>query len=200
MNDYTIDVVFGEITYTLTSMAYNHGTIDPMGDTVVAAGSTVAYTLTPEECYTVSEVLVNGVSYLNNEAFDGETLTLEDIQSNMTVQAYFQIMTYTVETEATVGGTITETAVYNCGTDVVIAITPDACYNIDSVMVDGVDQGEVTEVTFDALDTNHTVNVYFSMKTYVVTASVNDSTFGTITATDTFNCGETPTYEITATP
>ncbi len=198
MNDYTIDVVFGEITYTLTSMAYNHGTIDPMGDTVVAAGSTVAYTLTPEECYTVSEVLVNGVSYLNNEAFDGETLTLEDIQSNMTVQAYFQIMTYTVETEATVGGTITETAVYNCGTDVVIAITPDACYNIDSVMVDGVDQGEVTEVTFDALDTNHTVNVYFSMKTYVVTASVNDSTFGTITATDTFNCGETPTYEITA--
>ena len=198
MNDYTIDVVFGQITYTLTSTAFNHGTIDPLGDTVVAAGSTVAYTLTPEDCYTVSDVLVNGVSYLNNEAFDGETLTLEDIQSNMTVQAYFQIMKYTVETEATVGGTITETAVYNCGTDVVIAITPDACHNIDSVMVDGVDQGEVTEVTFDALDTNHTVNVYFSMKTYVVTASVNDSTFGTITATDTFNCGETPTYEITA--
>ena len=36
------------------------------------------------------------------------------------------------------------------------------------------------------------------MKTYVITASVNDDAAGTITETDTFNCGETPTYVITA--
>lgn len=197
-NDYTIDVVFGQVTYTLTSSTFGHGTIEPMGDTTVAAGATVAYTLTPDDCYTVSNILVNGVSYLNNDAFDGTTLTIEDVQSDMTVQAYFQIMKYTVTTEAAEGGVITETALYNCGTDVVIAITPDACYNIDSVVVDGVDQGEVTEVTFDAIDADHTVNAYFSMKTYVITASVNDEEAGTITETDTFNCGEAPTYEITA--
>ena len=197
-NDYTIDVVFGQITYTLTSSVFGHGTIEPMGDTIVAVGATVAYTLTPDDCYTVSNILVNGVSYLNNDAFDGTTLTIEDVQSDMTVQAYFQIMKYTVTTEAAEGGVITETALYNCGTDVVIAITPDACYNIDSVVVDGVDQGEVTEVTFDAIDADHTVNAYFSMKTYVITASVNDEEAGTITETDTFNCGEAPTYEITA--
>ena len=91
MNDYTIDVVFGEITYTLTA----------------------------EDCYTVSEVLVNGVSYLNNEAFDGTTLTLTDIQSNMTVQAYFQIMTYNIEASIRggVGGNINDGGVFNCGTD-----------------------------------------------------------------------------------
>ena len=197
-NDYTIDVVFGQTTFTLTSIAYNHGTIDPLGDTTVDAGSTVVYTLTPEECYTVSDLLVDGVSYMNNEAFDGTTLTLTDIQSDMLIQAYFQIKTYTVTTEAADGGAITETAVYNCGTNVVITITPEACYDIESVVVDGQDQGVVTEVTFNALDTNHTVSATFTMKTYVITASVNDDAAGTITETDTFNCGETPTYEITA--
>ena len=197
-NDYTIDVVFGQIEVTLTSIAYNHGTIDPLGDTTVAAGSTVVYTLTPEDCYTVSELLVNGVSYLNNEAFDGTTLTLADLHNDMTIQAYFQIMKYTVTTEAAEGGAITETAVYNCGTDVVITITPEACYDIESVVVDGEDQGAITEVAFNALDSNHTVSATFTMKTYVITASVNDDQAGTITETDTFNCGETPTYEITA--
>ena len=197
-NDYTIDVVFSQTAFTLTSTAYNHGTIDPLGDTTVAAGSTVVYTLTPEDCYTVSDILVNGTSYLNNEAFDGTTLTLSEIQENMTVQAYFQIKTYKVETEAAVGGAITETAVYNCGTDVVITITPDNCYAIDSVVVDGVNMNDVTEVSFNALDSNHVVNAYFTQLTYIVTSSVNDTQAGTITATDTFNCGETPTYEVTA--
>ena len=197
-NNYTIHVEFGQITYNMNATAYGHGTIDPMGDSTVAYGSTMVYTLTPEDCYTVSEVLVNGVSYLNNAAFDGTTLTLEDIQANMNVQAYFQINTFTVETSANEGGAVTETAVYNCGTDVVVTITPDACYDIESVEVDGNDQGAVTEVAFNALDTNHVVNVTFTMKTFVVTATVNDDNAGTITPTDTFNCGEAPTYEIVA--
>ncbi len=197
-NDYTIDVVFGQTFYTLTSVAYGHGTIDPLGETTVLADSSMTYTLTPDDCYTVSEVLVNGVSYLNNEAFDGETLTFDSVTSDMTIQAYFQIKTYTVETEANEGGTITETAVYDCGTDVVINITPDACHTLDSVMVDTTVMTDVTEVSFNALDTNHTVMAYFSMKTYAITASVNDTLGGTITPTDTFDCGERPTYEITA--
>lgn len=197
-NDYTIDVVFGQLEVTLTSIAYNHGTIDPLGDTTVAAGSTVVYTLSPEDCYTVSELLVNGVSYMNNEAFDGTTLTLADLHNDMMIQAYFQIMKYTVTTEAAEGGAITETNVYNCGTDVVITITPEACYDIESVVVDGEDQGAITEISFNALDTNHTVSATFTMKTYVITATVNDDQAGTITETDTFNCGEAPTYEITA--
>ena len=197
-NDYTIDVVFGQTFYTLTSVAYGHGTIDPLGETTVLADSSMTYTLTPDDCYTVSEVLVNGVSYLNNEAFDGETLTFVSVTSDMTIQAYFQIKTYTVETEANEGGTITETAVYDCGTDVVINITPDACHTLDSVMVDTTVMTDVTEVSFNALDTNHTVMAYFSMKTYAITASVNDTLGGTITPTDTFDCGERPTYEITA--
>ena len=201
-NDYTIDVVFDQITYTLTSTAFGHGTIDPMGDSVVAYGETMVYTLTPEDCYTVSELLVNGVSYLNNAAFDGTTLTLEDIQSNMNVQAYYQINTYaitsSISASSTGNGTITEGGVYDCGSNVTFTITEDACSELVAVKVDGQLVQLTTEYTFTNLDTAHTIEATFNLRTYAVTASVNDDAMGTITATDVYDCGSTPTYEITA--
>ncbi len=198
--DYTIDVTFADITYTLTSVAYNNGTIDPVGDTVVAYNGSMTYTLTPDECQTVSELLVNGVSYLDSASFDGTTLTLDNIQRDMTIQAYFQVMTYTVEATQAEGGVITETGVYNCGTDVTYNITANDCYTLTTITVDGEDiTCELTDtvIVFNAIDTNHTITATFTMNTYTITASVNDDAAGEITPTDTFDCGETPTYEIT---
>lgn len=198
--DYTIDVTFADITYTLTSVAYNNGTIDPVGDTVVAYNGSMTYTLTPDECQTVSELLVNGVSYLDSANFDGTTLTLDNIQRDMTIQAYFQVMTYTVEATQADGGVITETGVYNCGTDVTYNIVANDCYTLTTITVDGEDiTCELTDtvIVFNAIDTNHTITATFTMNTYTITANVNDDAAGTITPTDTFNCGETPVYEIT---
>ena len=198
-DNYTIDVVFDTIHYTLTASATGNGTITPEGETVVAYGASQAYIVAAnDDCQELTDLTVNGVSYMEDPAFDGTTLSLENIQSDMDIQAVFQTKVDTVETTATEGGTITETVTANCGTDVVITITPDACYEIDYVEVDGADQGVMTEVSFDAIDANHTVNAYFKQLTYVVTASVNDEQAGTITATDTFNCGENVVYEITA--
>ena len=197
-DNYTIEVVFDTIHYTLTASATGNGTIDPEGTTTVAYGATQTYTVTAaDDCQELTELTVNGVSYMEDAAFDGTTLTLANIQADMNIQATFQTKVDTVETTATDGGTITETVTANCGTDVVITITPDACYEIDYVEVDGQDQGVMTEVTFNAIDANHAVNAYFKQLTYVVTASVNDEEAGTITATDTFNCGENVVYEIT---
>ncbi len=193
--DYTIDVTFADNTYTLNAIAYNNGTITPAGETVVAEGANVTYTLTPDACQTVSEILVDGVSYLNNENFDGTTLTLNNITRDMTIQAYFQVMTYEVEATQTEGGAITETGIYNCGTDVVYNITPAACYQIADVMVDGASVGAVTSYTFSAIDADHTITATFEMDTYTITATAGEG--GAITATNTFNCGETPTYTIT---
>ena len=198
-DNYTIDVVFDTIHYTLTASATGNGTIDPEGTTTVAYGATQTYTVAAADaCQELADLTVNGVSYMEDAAFDGTTLTLDNIQADMDVQATFQTKVDTIETTATEGGTITETVTADCGTDVVITITPDACYEIDYVEIDDVDQGVMTEVNFNAIDANHTVNAYFKQLTYVVTASVNDTLAGTITATDTFNCGEDVTYEITA--
>ena len=197
--DHTIEVVFGDITYHLEANAYGNGTITP-ADTTVGYLGTVVYTLTPDDdCYEISEILVNGVSYLANAAFNAiaNTLTLNNIAEDMLVQAYYQVKTYTVTSSTTVGATITETGAYNCGSDVVYNITVDDCYNMDSVVVDGVVVANTTTITFNDIDANHTIDAYFSIKTFTVTSSVNDVAFGTITATNTFDCGETPTYTIT---
>lgn len=196
--NYTIHVEFGQITYNVNAISYGHGTINPMGDSVVAYGSTVVYTLTPDECYTVSEVLVNGVSYLNNAAFDGTTLTLSDVQSDYNIQAYYQVKTYTITSSVQGNGTITEGGVYNCGTDVTFTIAEEDCSTLLTVMVDGQSVGAVYTYTFSSLDTNHTIEARFVQNMYTVTASVNDSVAGTITPTNIFNCGDAPTYEITA--
>ena len=204
MNDYTIDVVFVQTTFTLNATAYNHGTITPMGDTTVAAGATVAYTLTAEDCYTVSEVLVNGVSYLNNEAFDGTTLTLTDIQSNMTVQAYFQIMTYNIEASIRggVGGTINDGGVFNCGTDKTFNVEVEDCYHIQALLVDGTSVGAVTTYTFTDLSADHTIEaVLVRNNPYLITVTVNDTNAGSViptveNPTNRWQCGDDATYEI----
>lgn len=193
--DYVIDVTFTANEYTLNAVAYNNGTITPAGETVVAEGANFTYTLTPDACQTVSEILVNGVSYLDNENFDGSSLTLNDIHSDMLIQAYYQVMTYNVEATQVDGGVITETGVFDCGTDVVYTITPNACYSIADVLVDGASVGAVETFTFNAINANHTITATFEMNTYTVTATAGQG--GTITATETFDCGETPTYTIT---
>ncbi|MBO4645469.1 MAG: T9SS type A sorting domain-containing protein [Bacteroidales bacterium] len=198
--DYTVEVNFDTVYYTLNATAYNYGTITPMGDTTVAFGSTVTYTLTPNDCQTVSELLVNGISYLDSANFANNTLTISDIQRDMTIQAYFQVMTYTVEAEANDGGVITETGVYNCGTAVAYQITADECHTITEIVIDGTSTScEVsdTTITFDSISADHTIEATFTMKTYTITASVNDPAAGSITATDTFDCGAAPIYEIT---
>lgn len=193
--DYTIDVTFTANVYTLNAVAYNNGTITPAGETVVAEGDNFIYTLAPAACQTVSDILVDGVSYLDSANFDGTTLTLNDIQSDMLIQAYFQVMTYNVEATQAAGGVITETGVFDCGTDVVYTITPDACYSITDVLVDGASVGAVDTYTFAAIDADHTITATFAIDTYTVTATAGQG--GTITDTETFDCGETPTYTIT---
>lgn len=193
--DYTIDVTFTDMTYTLNAVAYNNGTITPAGESTVAYNGTITYTLTPDACQTVSEILVNGESYLNNPAFNGTTLVLDNIQSDMNIQAYFQVMTYNVEATQVEGGVITETGVYNCGTDVVYNITAADCYTLTDVMVDGASVGAVDTYTFSAIDADHTITATFEMNTYTITANAGNG--GSIDATATFNCGETPIYTIT---
>lgn len=194
-SDYTIDVTFSDEVYTLTAEAYNYGTITPAGETTVGYNGTMTYTLTPDACQTVSEILVDGVSYLDSANFDGTTLTLSDIQRDMLIQAYFQVMTYNVEATQVEGGAITESGIYNCGTDVVYNITAADCYTLTDVLVDGASVGAVDTYTFNAIDANHTITATFEMNTYVITSTATAG--GTITATNTFNCGETPTYTIT---
>lgn len=194
--DNTIEVQFAAITYHVTAIAYGYGAVTPM-DTTVNEGASVTLTFTPDSCYTLTEVLVNGASYLDQVA--NNTLVLSDINADMNVVASYQINTFTVTATAGVGGTITETNVYNCGANVVYDIVVDPCYTISAVTIDGQSQTIATSYSFPAIDADHTIDVQFTINTYTVNASVNNAIWGSITpaGNNTYNCDTTIIFNIT---
>jgi hypothetical protein len=85
----------------------------------------------------------------------------------------------------------------NCGDSLVVTITPDACYHVAGVLVDGVSQGAISSYTFRNVQANHTLVASFAINTYTIAASAGAN--GTIapSGTATLNCGTSATYTIT---
>src|SRR5881628_1563311 len=52
----------GAQTFTITSSAGPGGTITPLGAVVVSAGSDQSFTITPDACFAISDVVVDGSS------------------------------------------------------------------------------------------------------------------------------------------
>lgn len=98
------------------------------------------------------------------------------------------------------GGTITPYGeqIVTQGQSITFTITPDDCHIIDKVEVDGDPVGAVTTYEFKDVDADHTIAVYFTVKTYSITASAGPN--GTITPIDVsvYNCGTTQNYTIAA--
>ncbi|MEO0074779.1 MAG: hypothetical protein ABIK31_01530, partial [candidate division WOR-3 bacterium] len=74
-------------------------------------------------------------------------------------------------------GTITPsgTVIVEYGADTTFTITANIGYQIDSVLVDGVNQGVLTQYTFENVTDNHTIAAYFSALTsgWISKAPVN---------------------------
>jgi len=75
-------------TYTITATVNNpnFGTIEPLGETVVAEGGTVTYTITAYQNYEISDVLVNNLSQGRIN-----TYTFEDVRANGAIAASFGV-------------------------------------------------------------------------------------------------------------
>jgi parallel beta-helix repeat protein len=70
--------------YIITSTIGTGGSINPSGAIVVSEGGNQTFTITPDDCYQIIHVLVDGIS-------EGPitTYTFTDIQENHTIQASF---------------------------------------------------------------------------------------------------------------
>ena len=98
---HTIAASFSIDTNTITASAGPGGTITPSGAVVVNYGADQAFTITPDLHYHVADVLVDGVSVLD-ELVDNK-YTFENVDTNHTIDAYFEHnyfkTTYPVDTE-----------------------------------------------------------------------------------------------------
>jgi hypothetical protein len=80
--NHTISVTFSAGPFTITASANAGGTISPVGVTSVACGGSQSYTIAPELCQTIRDVLVDGVSVgaVDRYAF-------ADVRGNHTIAA-----------------------------------------------------------------------------------------------------------------
>ena len=141
--------------HTISASAGPHGTINPTGDVVVPEGMNRTFTIIPDSCYEVVNVLVDGVSYGRISSYK-----FIDVTQDHTIQAFFEQNTLVITAIAFDGGTISPPGdtIVPCGGSQDYIITPQTpCFQIADVLVDGVSVGAVSDYSFEDVETDHEI-------------------------------------------
>ena len=161
-------------SFTITASAGAHGAISPSGAVGVTQGASQAFTITPDICYHVSDVLVDGSSAGAVTAY-----TFTNVQANHTISASFAINgPFTITASAGAGGTITPAGIASvaCADSQSYAIAPsDSCHVIADVKVDGVSVGAVPSYKFTNVQADHTIAATFAPTSLVLSTTDVDA-------------------------
>ena len=114
--------------------------------------------------------MVDGVNQGNGPGY-----LISNVTSNHALNAYFSINVYTITAGASAGGSISPAGAVNvnyAGSQS-FTITPNTGYHVDSVIVDGVNEGVPAGRAFTNVTANHAIAAYFSINVYTITASAS---------------------------
>ncbi len=197
--DHTISATFAANTFTVTVNQPQHGTIAPGTQTVVY-GATPTFTITPNVGYTVGAITLNGTNVMSNAVQVGNaySYTLPAVTANATLTATMNAITYTIVASAGANGSITPSgsATVNYGANATYSITPNAGYEIDKVMVDGINMGAVGTYTFVNVVENHTINATFKQSVCDVPSNLYTINIDTTSATFTWYHAGAQSYDV----
>lgn len=196
----TINATFTQISYTITASAGNGGTISNVGSTSVNCGDDITYTITPDEGYMISDIEVDGQSVGSENSY-----LFTNVTSDHTISATFEIIpageVVIVINADTEGGSVSPTGTQTIteGEDFTFTVTPDACYEIGIVTVNGneVSLDENNSYTIANVTEPQSINATFNRLSYIITASASEG--GTITPSGNVevNCGDNKEFVIT---
>ena len=161
---HNIDAVFDVISYTITpsvrvietGMEPAGGNIEPSQPVTVAKSSDKTFTITPNPCYEIADVTVDGVSVMDKVQVNADgsvTYTFINVNANHEIVVSFTSKTYLIKLGKTVGGAVSPIGNYPvspsedetlsgtvnvlCGYWLSVKITPEACYEIKEIRMDG---------------------------------------------------------------
>ncbi len=157
------------VNYTIAASSGANGSISPTGNVSVSSGANQTITISPNACYHVLDVLVDGVS-----VGAVTTYTFLNVLTNHTIAASFAInASSNITASAGTNGTISPIGVtsVSCGANQIYTITPDPGYAVSVVTVDGSSVGAVTTYTFSNVTTTHTINATFALFVYTIATS-----------------------------
>ncbi|GEM_PF-756063 len=156
--DKDIRANFGINSYVITATSGTNGTISPSGSDTLDYGSNEQFTFTPSTGYHVDIVTVDGVSVDSIT-----TYTFLNVTMNHTIHVTFAINTFAITATAGLNGSISPagSVSVNYGADRQFAITPNAGYRIDSIVVDNVRVDSMASYTFYNVTEGHTIHATF---------------------------------------
>jgi hypothetical protein len=156
----TVSQVVKPDTFTITSTAGAHGTINPAGAVKVARGSNKTFTITANSGFHIDSVTVDG-----SKVDSTLTYTFTNVTANHTINATFSASQYTITASAGANGTIAPSGaiVVTAGTNQSFAITGNTGYRVADVLVDGGSVGNVTNYTFTNVQSDHTISATFDV-------------------------------------
>src|SRR5207247_2250862 len=142
---HTIAASFTVKVETITASAGTGGSISPSGAVSVNCGSNRTFSITPDACYDIADLLVDGSSVGAVASY-----TFSSVTASHTIAASFAVNVETITAGAGPGGSLSLTGAVqvDCGSNQAFLITPDACYHIADVLVDGGSVGAVSSYTF----------------------------------------------------
>jgi uncharacterized delta-60 repeat protein len=187
-------------THEIIATAGPNGSIDPAGTVEVFHGFDQPFDIIPDECYEINEVFVDSPL----TAGPLTTYTFEDVREDHTINATFRKIAYTITPTASTGGGIyfdgglvtSDVTVY-CGDSPVFTITPNDCFHIQDVLVDGSSVGAVTSYKFTEVDNNHTIHAVFDRDTFTITAAASYGGSINPAGEVIVDCGTDKTFTIT---
>lgn len=160
----TISYLFAK-TYTIdVTTDYGSSVSGSYPDTVVE-GSNKYLHISKRQGYKLTSVILDDSSQTipSQTEASGEvmTISLENITSNHNLVVTSEPFKYTITTSAGSNGSITPSATVNYGSSKTINMSPSTGYEVNEVIVDGVNKGKITTYTFNNITDNHTISVTF---------------------------------------
>jgi hypothetical protein len=158
--------------YTITASAGDHGSIIPSGAVLVTAGGSKAFTIDPDDNYTVKDVKVDGISVGVKRYY-----YFQNVTTDHTIEASFALKTYTISVIVKPNGKIVPPGklMVSHGGSQTFIITPNDGYVVIDVKVDGISVGSVTSYTIDNVTGPHTIVAHFGRAPLTVTATAGEN-------------------------
>lgn len=145
--------------YTITASAGSGGSISPAGSVVLLGGADTTFTITPDSCSVIDDVLVDGGSVGAVTSYP-----FTNVMDNHTIEAFFtSLPPDTITASAGPGGSITPSGdvPVDCGADQLFSISPASGFSILDVLVDSASVGTPPTYTFLNVQEHHTIDATF---------------------------------------
>ncbi|MCL2167947.1 MAG: T9SS type A sorting domain-containing protein [Lentimicrobiaceae bacterium] len=155
--DHTIEVVFNKLRFKMEGKTSGNGSIEPAGITEILFGEDITYSITPEEGYQISIVLVNGD---NMGTID--TYTFAAVDADGTIEAFFTPMDPTGITNPTIDGVsvFSYTHIVYIVNKALVPVNDVSIFDMYGRIVwQGQASGEITQIPLQVADGIYTVRL-----------------------------------------